>query len=148
LITQKEKQGIYVKKEVTKLPNALATLLVKQLSTINTRNVHRKDIAQRYRSALSRFGQQKGGADHVYLRYAFFASTAEKIRVRSKEQNILLGDWYATVVAPGDTCMSITDYVVGSCPVAEQRASEVVNLPTDITINQDEVGRILVSLSE
>lgn len=31
LITQKEKQGIYVKKEVTKLPNALATLLVKQL---------------------------------------------------------------------------------------------------------------------
>ncbi len=148
LITQKEKQGIYVKKEVTKLPNALATLLVKQLSTINTRNAHRKDIAQKYRSTLSHFGQQKGGADHVYLRYAFFAPTAQMIRARAKEQHILLGDWYATVVAPGDTCMRITDYVEGSCPVAEQRASEVVNLPTDTTINQDEVDRILVSLFE
>lgn len=148
LITQKEKRGVYTMQEVTQLPNALATLLVAQIPTINKRNEHRKHIARMYRDSLSVSDQQSNHDEHVYLRYALFSAKPKEMQALAKERDVLLGDWYSTVVAPSDCDMLVVGYMIGSCPVAEDRARHVLNLPTDVSISTSDVARICETISE
>lgn len=148
LITNEEKQGRYQKKEMTKMPNALATLLVSQIPTIDEHNEHRKQIARIYTRALSSHTHQADSPEHVYLRYALFVNTASHLRAQAKQQGILLGDWYSTVVAPRDIDMRVLGYVPGSCPVAEEKVAQALNLPTGVSIDPSDAERILHFISE
>ena len=56
----------------------------------------------------------------------------DTLRKASKKQGILLGNWYHGVIDPKGVDYEIVGYRRGSCPVAEEAARHVVNLPTRI----------------
>jgi dTDP-4-amino-4,6-dideoxygalactose transaminase len=59
------------------------------------------------------------------------------------EQGIYLGDWYTTPIAPVGVQYEKIGYTLGSCPVAEQAATESLNLPTDINTTQAAAERVV-----
>jgi len=150
IITNNEKKGIYDSGYPATLPHALATLLVSQIPYIDERNRHRKMIANMYTRMLegSGFELQAYSPEHIYLRYTVFVRAPETIRKKTKELGILLGDWYSTVVGPRDTDVENTGYIVGSCPVAEERSNMVLNLPTGIHTTKKDVEKIITSITE
>ena len=149
IITKAEKEGDIHKISFTKLPNALAYLLVHQIPFIDAFNVHRASIASIYSAAIQNQSIiQKHEEGRVYLRYPLFVAHPDVIRLRAKKNNILLGNWYNVVIGPDDVTMQSTAYTKGSCPVAEKRAHEVINLPTNIGISMVDAKRILHTVVE
>ena len=58
-------------------------------------------------------------------------------------QNILLGDWYTTPIAPFDTKIDEIHYTKGSCRNAERLSKQTLNLPTHINISLKDAERIV-----
>jgi len=54
-----------------------------------------------------------------------------------------LGDWYSQVVAPRSVDPADFGYVKGSCPVAEAKAKVVINLPTNPSLTDEEVEKVI-----
>jgi dTDP-4-amino-4,6-dideoxygalactose transaminase/lipid II:glycine glycyltransferase (peptidoglycan interpeptide bridge formation enzyme) len=130
------------------MPNALACLALHQMSKLTRHSRHRQQIAQCYRQTLTGSdlgitGQEPSGWDQdVLMRYSIQSNDAPGLREAAKRQNILLGDWYDTPVAPRGTDYQAIGYIPGSCPAAERMAEHVVNLPTDIHIGLQDAKRI------
>lgn len=150
IIESPEKRGERLSYLPAKFPNALAELLLHQIPHIDAQNAHRKHIAALYREALNtrRAEMQAHSTDHVYLRFVYFTSLRDSILRKAKKQHIILGNWYTQVVGPGDVDMAATAYIPGSCPVAEQRTSEVINLPTHMHMTEKDARRVLNVLTE
>jgi dTDP-4-amino-4,6-dideoxygalactose transaminase len=64
------------------------------------------------------------------------------------DKNILIGDWYTSVIAPHDTKLDKIGYILGSCPIAEKLAKETFNLPTHINISKEEAKKIIELLKQ
>ena len=56
--------------------------------------------------------------------------------------------WRKRNIVPPDTDQAEMEYEEGSCPVAEQVAEEIVNLPTSIHIGRNETDRIIKMVRE
>ncbi len=63
-------------------------------------------------------------------------------------ENMLIGDWYTSVIAPIDTQLDNMKYVAGMCPNAEALAKKTLNLPTHINISMDDAKRIVYFLKK
>lgn len=149
IITKSEKEGIVSNIPFSKLPNALAYLLVHQISLIDEYNEHRNSIAKIYSSAIhSASTIQKHEEGRVYLRYPLFVENPDELRARAKKKHILLGNWYNVVIGPDDVDMQPTEYTKGSCPVAERRSAEIVNLPTNVHITHADAKKVLEAVIE
>ena len=59
------------------------------------------------------------------------------------KQNILLGDWYTTPIAPFDTNLDEMHYKKDMRPIAESLAKKTLNLPTHINISLEDAERIV-----
>lgn len=120
-----------------RLPNGLTRLALHQFDKLQYFNDHRRTLAAFYHQEL------KIGAwfdDSIYLRYPVRVSDQKKVLTLAKKQGIILGDWYLASVVPGDP--DTFGYQTGSCPVAEQAAKEVINLPTHISIKAKQAKKI------
>ena len=150
IITTKEKQGIQAGLQSSKLPNALAALLVSQIATIDDFNTHRRRIAHIYMNALkeSSIALQDEEKGRVYLRFPIFVNDQSHVMKHAKNSGVLLGNWYTTVIAPGDCSMVHTGYASGACPNAEEQARHVVNLPTNIHISEEDAQTIVQLITE
>ena len=114
---------------IKKLPNALRSLALNQLSKLTQLNNQRQSIVKLYQ-------QKFQGPTLEYrplLRYPILVNNPQKLIRLAKKQRILLGDWYRPIISPKGAKSS---YQSGSCPNAENVSSQVVNLPTLITKNQ------------
>ncbi len=147
-VSWQEKQGEQPPHLHARLPNALASLAVHQLTKAETMFAeHRKGIAALYRARLPQLqfaqnDEQRGVPLRVTLRVKHPAA----LRRAALHVGIQLGDWYDTVIAPKDTNLSAMRYTPGSCPVAEQITREVINLPTHIRLTRDDADRIIAFL--
>ena len=143
----KEKQGKKPGYFPKALPNALATLARKQLRKLDRFNSHRKEIAAMYTEALSHSQYQIPDTAHqegnIFLRFPLRHEKAHEIIKKAWRQNLLIGDWYTTPIAPHDTQIEKMGYEWGSCPVAERLAQTTFNLPTHIRIGEKEVNKII-----
>ena len=142
-----------------RLPNALALLASNQFKKLEKFNLHRKEIAKFYAGKLGREGL---ASSHIYLRYTVKNPKAHAIIKAAWKNNLLIGDWYTTPIAPEysklekikyrkKTSSDIKkleelQYRLGSCPKAEKLAKETLNLPTHINISKKEAQRIIVFL--
>ena len=63
-------------------------------------------------------------------------SDPESVRQYAKSRGILLGNWYQNVIDPKGVDFSAVGYQTGSCPMAEEAAGHVINLPTRVTKRQ------------
>ena len=130
------------------LPNALAIVALNQFDKLDKFNYHRQKIAEYYLEELkeTKFELPKNfpNRKNVFLRFTIKHPKAHEIIYDAwHKQNILLGDWYTTPIAPFDTKIEEMKYVSGSCKNAEDLAKITLNLPTHINISQKDTERIV-----
>lgn len=128
-----EKQGKQPVNFPKKYPNALAQLLLNQLSKLEQFNESRRETVSRYHQELInnkkfKFPLEQAGA--IYLRLPILAANRDQILARAKENGILLGNWYHNVIDPTGVDYQKINYKSGSCPKAELVARSIINLPT------------------
>jgi perosamine synthetase len=150
IISDEEKKGNKSNYHPTKLSNALASLLLLQIPKIDKLNEHRKKITSSYNIALDGVPveRQVDSPERVYLRYPLFVGNPEVLLAKAKKRGVMLGNWYSLVVGPGDVDMVAVGYKPGTCPIAEHRSKNALNLPTNIHIQEGDVKRIISSIIE
>ena len=116
------------------MPNALAELALHQLAKLDRFNEHRKKIAAIYAKAFPGSG---------ILRFAFSTLHSEKLRAAARQAGIFLGDWYTTAIAPTGVSYEKIGYDPAKCPTAERLTRNIINLPTDIHITEQDAERII-----
>jgi len=150
VIYDAEKKGQAINFYPAKMANCLADLLLVQLNDLDTITKHRKTISQIYTDNINNNKIIKplliDGS--IPLRYNILTKDPDRLIDMAKKQNIILGNWYRGVVAPLDIDMTNIDYVLGSCPIAEDFANRSVNLPTNININKSDAMRIVEVINQ
>lgn len=143
----KEKRGLKPEYFPKRMPNALALLALKQLGKLDRFNSHRKEIAQKYYTELQNSGfdlpKQFAKRENIFLRFALKHEKAHEIIKNAWAQNLLLGDWYTSVLVPADTQLDTMQYKKGACPNAEILVQTTLNLPTHIQIKEKEFQKII-----
>ena len=128
-------------------PNALACLAHHQLQKLSLFNEHRAKIAEIYDRNF-----QTSAHDHtlksIVLRYVLRVKDPANVLKAAMQENIYLGDWYTTAIAPSDVHYDKIGYNPDDCPMAEKIAGETINLPTDINTSEKDVQRILTFLKK
>jgi len=147
-VSWKEKQGKRPDYFPKALPNALAVLALNQFNKLEKFNDHRKKVADYYYKELQGTAfvlpPKIENTKNAFLRFTVKHPKANEIIYEAwHKQNILLGDWYTTPIAPFDTNVEEIKYVPGSCKNAEYLAKRTLNLPTHINISQKDVERIV-----
>jgi len=154
-VHQKEKSGKMPSYFPKALPNALAVLSLNQFHKLDKFYNHRKKISKFYYENLK--GTDLKISDnllpenllakktrHSFLRFTLKHSKAHEIIYEMwHKQNILIGDWYTSVIAPFDTKLDKMHYSLGMCPKAERLAKTTFNLPTHINISEKDAERIV-----
>ncbi len=144
-VSWQEKRGLKPDYFPKALPNALALMAQNQFNKLEKFNVHRKKIAEFYYNELkdTKFILPQKN-NNIFLRFPVQHPKAHEIIYEAwHKENILLGDWYTTVIAPDDTKLDEMKYEVGSCPNAERLAKTTLNLPTHINISIKDAQRII-----
>ena len=156
----KEKRGERPDYFPKALPNALAVLALNQFKKLDKFYNHRRKISEIYYNELKGTKFQvfeelspphldSLGSKHSYLRFTVKHTDAHKIiREAWDKENILIGDWYTSPIAPFDTQLDKVKYESGSCPIAEKLSEETLNLPTHINISEKDVQRIIKFLEK
>lgn len=132
-----------------RFPNILAAWALIQMDRLANFHAHRQKIALFYEQQL---GDLEGVTvqqlhtsfeDAIFFRYTIAVERSEELLKLAKNEGILLGDWYRTVLAPTDSLPATVGYVEGSCPVAERAITRVVNLPTHINVTLEDAQRVV-----
>ncbi|MEK7615846.1 MAG: aminotransferase class I/II-fold pyridoxal phosphate-dependent enzyme [Patescibacteria group bacterium] len=113
-----------------RLPNAIALLALQQFVKLERFNTHRKRIASMYQKHFSGSG---------ILRFALHANVP-------RQKGIFLGDWYTTAIAPAGVSYDAIGYDPSTCPNAERLTRDIINLPTDIHITEQDAQRIISTI--
>lgn len=129
---------------------ALATLVVNQLRKLPRFVAHRRECARLYGLGLKAVQSSDVSCEvigtapgHAYLRYTLSSRNPRAIFKRARQQEIYLGDWYTTVLAPKAVDYGAVGYTLGSCPNAERLSKETLNLPTHTGITKEMITRII-----
>jgi len=85
----------------------------------------------------------KFNIDSLYLRYTLTTDQPQKLHQLAKEQGIILGNWYNSVIAPADIDLTKTGYQKNSCPRPESLAEKSLNLPTNRFVTEAEAKKIV-----
>ncbi|MDO8655289.1 MAG: aminotransferase class I/II-fold pyridoxal phosphate-dependent enzyme [bacterium] len=146
----KEKQGQRPEYFPKALPGSLAVLAMQQLYKLEKFNRHRRKLAEFYEAALegSSFGMPEKFSDRqpVHLRFVLQHPRAREIIRRCWRQNLLIGDWYTSPIAPDDTQAEKVGYKKGMCPVAERLSRSTLNAPTHINTSLEDAENIVNAL--
>lgn len=143
----KEKRGEVPSYFPKRMPNALAILTLNQFNKLERFNQHRKEIALFYSQGLKDSSfllpEISEKASPTFLRFSIRHPKAHQIIRKAWDNNLLIGDWYTSVIAPPDTRLEKVGYQKGSCPNAEKLARETLNLPTHINISKEKAKKIV-----
>lgn len=134
-----------------KLPNGLAILAITQLKKLEKFNEHRKSIASLYMEKLGDLPlippKTKNG--DIFLRFPVFLANGvrrDTLFTELKKRGVLLGKWYSHVIDPVEVDLAKVYYTKGNCPMAEQAARRVLNLPTYPTFTLGEAKKLVLLL--
>lgn len=142
-----EKVGAQPKFFPAKYCDELALLTLKQLEKLDKFNNHRREVAKLYFSNLKKTCLKLPINDEeaVYLRFPVLSPNASKLYDKAKEEGWVLGNWYTDIISPIKN-LHVLDYKMGSCPVAERVAKEVLNLPTYPTLPVSQANQLIQKL--
>lgn len=147
-VHRKEKRGQKPDYFPKALPNALAVMALNQFKKLEKFNQHRQEISEVYYNKLKNtdfeLPQKFLKRKNIFLRFTIKHPKAHEILYEAwHKQNILLGDWYTTPIAPFDTRLDQMQYKMGMCPNVEKLAKITLNLPTHINIPKEGAERII-----
>ena len=144
IIDPLEKQGRVPGYFPAKLSPALATLALNQIKHLDSWNKKRLEIAEFYVENLkNKKSVQSLGNGEMWLRFPVQVVNPQELKTKARACHIILGDWYATPVAPADASAKAANYLIGSCPEAEKLGQGIVNLPTDPSLTKADLTRII-----
>lgn len=116
---------------IHKMSNVQARLLLTQLKHLSAFNENRKKIADVY------------GRNETLLRYPLLVENPVEIKQRLREIGVISGNWYTTPVFPITwDKLECLGYRVGECPEVEFCSKHIINLPTNIEVNEDKAKEI------
>lgn len=132
-ISAKEKSGFYDDWLDKKLPNVFCKLLINDLLNYQKDTTAKTQISGFYYNHT----QQKLNQNNLpILRFPILVENYKEVTRCFKGKRIFLGNWYNQVVAPVGLSLSKVYYTKGLCPRAEEVCSKVINLPTNLGMNQ------------
>lgn len=134
-----EKMGKMPRILLSKYPNGLSVLLLRQLKKLPKFMKRRKESTDKIVSTFmghTEVSLPEIPEGSVPLRYPLLVSEPKAILRKAKRHTILLGNWYRNIIDPEGVNMRITGYVGGSCPIAEEKSKHVVNIPTLVSNSQ------------
>lgn len=133
-----------------RMPNALAALALNQFRKLPKFIEHRKKIADLYRKTLPSawFAPQTPESNPVYLRLPIQIDNPRQIILKARQQAVELGDWYVQPLAPKGVDHSKIHFTPESCPNATRLTQRVLNLPTNIQINEAKVYKVINLLKQ
>ena len=134
-----EKRGEFDPIFIKAYPNALAHLLLNQFKQFDQINANRLYAVSQYKSHF--FKNKETSKPEPLIRFPLLSQDREKVIVTAKRKNLFIGRWYDQVVGPKELPLEKLGYQTGSCPVAENICSKILNLPT--TVSQKEAERVL-----
>lgn len=149
-LVKEEKNGKMNVHYPTKYAPVLARTLLSQLNDLEMINKHRVNLSNIYFQELRNIDQIRlPDAKHKQLlRFTFLTEDRDSLMRHMKSRNILLGNWYDTVIAPKGVDYKTISYEIGSCIIAEKVASQCVNLPTSINTSEEDAYSICKLLKE
>jgi len=127
-------------------PNALAGILLCQISKLDKFNNHRREMANYYRNNLSSVKNVKLPDDRdgaIYLRYNILTPYADKILSAAKSRGIILGNWYRNIIDPAGVNFASIHFRSNLFPVAQKSAQQSLNLPTYPRTTYTDADRII-----
>lgn len=130
-VTNDEKQGICLSTRYYSYPWQLAGLLDLQLARFQKMIFHRKTIGAMYEKAFG-VHHPTGTVGIPYLRFPIQVRKRDELLRIAKQKGIILGTWYSNVIDPKGSSLPMAQYVQGQCPIAEELATSVCNLPMNI----------------
>ncbi len=147
----KEKRGKRPGYFPKRTPNALAVLALNQFKKLKRFNNHRKEMADFYRQEFEKLSftdkklsfQLPPETEQIYLRFAVKHPRAHEIIKKAWQNNLLIGDWYTSPIAPHDTKLDKMGYISGSCPTVEKLSKITLNLPTHINVSEKDAQKII-----
>ena len=145
-VSWKEKRGLKPDYFPKALPNALALMAERQFGKLHLFYDHRHELSQYYYQELQNtaFVLPDMRQKQSFLRFVVQHPKAHDIIYTAwHKENMLIGDWYTTAIAPDDTSMEEMKYEEGSCKNAEALAKITLNLPTHINISMKDAKRIV-----
>jgi perosamine synthetase len=115
-----------------RLSNAQAALGLLQLRRLDANLSHRRSLARQYQSLLSERGiqtlQVPERSQPSYVRYPVWVADRDAV-TRTAAPYAVLGTWFTSVLEQAIS-PAYGDYEIGRCPMAEEAARHLVNLPT------------------
>ncbi|KKS98567.1 MAG: degt/dnrj/eryc1/strs aminotransferase [Candidatus Gottesmanbacteria bacterium GW2011_GWA2_43_14] len=150
-VERKELNGGRPDRYPSRMPNALAVLLLNQLDKLHEYNGHRRLISEIYQRELAGMKKTKlppelPGA--VFLRYNILHPEAKKLLRFFKLEGIILGNWYQSIIDPIGVDLKKIGYRKSCCPKAEIAAETSLNLPTYPNMKEADAVGIAVKLRQ
>lgn len=125
-----------------------ATLAYKQFRDLAATIEHRQDIAAIYRHNLPARIQLPHMEEATYLRFPLMVKDPASLISHMKSAGIYISDtWYESPISP-KRCVKDTNYEAGECTRSEKMASQMVNLPTHINVEDDDAEKITAKVNE
>jgi perosamine synthetase len=133
----------------TQMPGGLAVLARHQLGKLTRFNEHRRQIAKLYYAAFKGLpiGLPANIDGSIWLRFPITHPDRDSLLAFARRRGILLGDWYNSPVVPTRD-PSIAGYKDRSCPVAEEMAASVINLPTYPVLTENQARKVIDTVCE
>lgn len=137
-----EKRGAKPQHFAYRFSPALGQLLDLQLTQLPQFTKRRQEIVAKYLKAFANIDKAPEWSLRL-LRFPLLVDNPNQMRAAAREKKMLLGDWYDAPLAPKDSSLGAFGYTPGSCPVAEETAKKVINLPTYPSMTDGQVERVI-----
>ncbi len=123
-------EDLFRKPKVEKLSKYFFPLLNNQINKLEKFNTNRKKISKIY------------GKEDIYLRYPIQCNNPKALREALRDEKVIMGNWYNNPVYPRGVNLEQFGYISGSCPKAENLSKNILNLPTNIEVGEEEAVKI------
>lgn len=134
-------------KTIHKLPNAMATMALQQLSGLEDNLLHRIDLAN-YAMHLC---DEKGikyqaiyeSTRPVFLRFTALLENPSNLQDKAKSAGYLLGNWYTDIVMPRPASWKKIHLDPKSLPESKKYTEANLNLPTSRKFTKSDLEKLL-----
>lgn len=121
---------------------ALCLLALNQFQKLARFNSVRRCNAAVYQQELARVIPQIPNATPIFLRFPVLVDNKQKVLQILKDNKIVAGDWYKSILFAPAKSLKKLGYTKGNCPNAEYCSAQIVNLPTHIHVTDVDAKRI------
>lgn len=124
----------------SRMSSLQAGIAESQLLNLSKNIEHRQKIGMEAENFVGWLGGklEKNASNHCFLRYSFLVPDRE-IFLKNFSSEYDLGIWFTSVLHGRHTDLESVGYKRGTCPVAEDVARRIVNIPTHLRIPHEGV---------